>query len=81
MCQVCDVNKCLLSVARLNEANQFVALDGHNSYIQDKETREKVKVDYHNKTYTLRAWVRPNSGDVTFRTLTSAMTTGFQMQA
>ena len=80
MVQVCDVNKCLLSVARLNEANQLVVLDGPKSFIQDKESGEKVRVDYHNKSYTLRAWVRPNDSAVTFQPPTSATATGFHRQ-
>ena len=77
VCQVCDVNKCLLSVARLNEANQIVVLDGVRSFILDKETGERVKVDYQNKSYTLRAWVRPNDGVVAFKPPT---TTGLHRQ-
>ena len=81
VCQVCNVNKCLLSVARLNEAGQTVILDGNNSYIQDKATGERVKVDYKNKTYTIRAWVRPNDGTMTMKPPIATTTMGFQRQA
>ncbi len=71
------MNKCLLSVARLNEANQIVILDGVRSFIQDRETGERVNVDYHNKSYTLRAWVKPNEGVLALKPPTVA---GFHRQ-
>ena len=42
--QVCDVNKCLLSTARLNEAGQRVMIDGEKSYIEDVVSGGRIPV-------------------------------------
>ena len=56
--QVCDVNKCLLSTAKLNEAGQRIMLDGDRSYIEDVKSGDKILVRYHNRVYYLKVWVR-----------------------
>ena len=63
--QVCDVHKCLLSVSKLNYANQIVVLDGDESYIQDKTSGDKIKVDHKDRVYFLKAWVRATEDGVT----------------
>ncbi len=60
--QVCDVNKCLLSTAKLNEAGQRVMLDGDRSYIEDVKSGDKIPVRYHNRVYYLKVWVRAAAG-------------------
>ncbi len=44
--QVCDVNKCLLSTARLNEAGQRVMIDGEKSYIEDVVSGGRIPVAF-----------------------------------
>ena len=55
---MCQVNKCLLSVARLNAAGQRVTLDGKESYIEDKRTGERTQIQYTNGVYHLGVWVK-----------------------
>ena len=62
--QVCDVNKCLFSASKLNDANQIVVLDGTESYIQDKTSGDNIKVEYKYRVYFLKAWVRATEDGV-----------------
>ena len=60
--QVCDVNKCLLSVSKSNKAGNMVILDGDDSYIVNKYTGEEVKLHQDNGVFVMYAWVRPFTG-------------------
>ncbi len=60
--QVCDVNKCLLPTAKLNEAGQRIMLDGDRSYIEDVKSGDNIPVRYHNRVYYFKVWVRAAAG-------------------
>ena len=60
--QVCDVHKCLMSTAKLNEAGQRVVLYEQESYIEDRSTGDCIKVEYKDRVYFLKVWVRQTSG-------------------
>ena len=60
--QVCDVNKALLSVKRVVKAGNRVVFDEDGSYIEDKQTGEKMWMEENNGMYILKLWVRAKSG-------------------
>ena len=57
--QVCDVNKALLSVGRLEDAGYEVKFGGRGrSWIRDNLTGEKMMMDKRGHSYILELWVR-----------------------
>ena len=60
--QVCDINKALLSVKRVVKAGNRVVFDEDGSYIEDKQTGEKMWMEENNGMYILKLWVRAKSG-------------------
>ena len=60
--QVCDVNKALLRVKRVAKAGNRVVFDEDGSYIEDKQTGEKMWMEENNGMYILKLWVGAKSG-------------------
>ncbi len=56
--QVCAVNKGLLSVRRITEMGNKVVFDGPNSYIEDKESGEKIWMEECGGMYAIKLWVK-----------------------
>jgi len=57
--QVCDVNKALLSVGRLEDAGYEVKFGGRGrSWIRDNSTDEKMMMEKWGHSYILGLWVR-----------------------
>ena len=59
--QVCDVNKALLSVKRMTDAGNRVVFDSEGSYVEDKQTRERMWLKEEGGMYVLKVWV-PRGG-------------------
>ena len=55
--QVCDVNKALLSVKKVMAAGNRVVFDTDGSFIESKETGEKMWLNEENGIYMLKMWV------------------------
>ena len=55
--QVCDVNKPLLSVRRMVAAGNRVVFYNEGSYIEDKETAERMWLTEEDGMYMLSLWV------------------------
>ena len=60
--QVCDVNKGLLSVRRMVDAGNRVALTKHGSYIEDPVTGEFMNLEERYGMYILRLWTKRPKG-------------------
>ena len=58
--QVCEVNKALLSVRKVVAAGNRVVFDEADSYIEDKQTGERMPLTTKNGMYVLQVWVRGN---------------------
>ena len=58
--QVCDVNKALLSVRKVMKAGNRVVFDEEGSYIEDKETSEKMWLNEEQGMFMVKMWVRKN---------------------
>ena len=58
--QVCEVNKALLSVKKVVAAGNRVVFDESDSYIEDKQTGERMPFTCKNGMYLLQVWVRGN---------------------
>ena len=58
--QVCEVNKALLSVSKVVKAGNRVVFDDDDegSYIEDKQTGERMWMKKENGMYMLRLWVK-----------------------
>ena len=56
--QVCDVNKGLLSVSRINALGHRVVFETGGSYIEDTSTNERIWLHESGGMYVLRLWVR-----------------------
>lgn len=52
-CQVCDANKCLMSVSMLNEAGQQMMFNGHKCYIEDIASGDQIAMVYEDKNVPL----------------------------
>ena len=61
--QICDVNKPLLSVKRIVDAGNRVVFDPNGSYIQDCSTGESMELGIQGGMYTLKVWVKTDSGE------------------
>ena len=56
--QVCEVNKFLAAASRICEAGNKVVLDEEGSYVENKATGRKTKVEKIGGTYRFRIWVK-----------------------
>ena len=56
--QVCDVNKALLSVSKVAKSGGRVVFDSDGSYIEDKNTGEKMNLVERNGMYMLSLWTK-----------------------
>ena len=56
--QVCDVNKALLSVKKVTEAGNRVIFDKDGSYIEDKESGEKIWMTEKGGMFTIKLWTK-----------------------
>ena len=56
--QVCEVNKPLLSVKKVVTAGNRVVFDPEGSYIEDKQTLEKMWLQEEIGMYMLQLWVK-----------------------
>ena len=60
--QVCDVNKPLLSVAKIVRAGNRVVFDDDGSFIEDKKIGERMWMRESEGMYVLRMWVKRGAG-------------------
>jgi len=58
--QICEVNKALLSVRKVVSAGNKVVFDDV-SYIEDKDTGERILIEDQGGMYVLKMWVRDES--------------------
>ena len=63
--QVCEVNKPFLSVRKVVAGGNRVVFDQEGSYIEDKTTGERMRMEEKNGMQILKAWTR-SSGSGTF---------------
>ena len=56
--QVCDVNKALLSVSKVTKSGSRVVFDTDGSYIEDKNSGEKMHLTEKNGMYMLNLWTK-----------------------
>ena len=65
--QVCDVHRPLMSVKKMCRSGHRVVFDEVGSYIENKETGEKLKIVEEDGEYLLDVWVKANEkGTSTF---------------
>ena len=57
-CQVCDVSRPLLSVAKIVKAGNTVVFGKDGAYVQDDRTGEQMRLKEENGMYILRLWVK-----------------------
>ncbi len=55
--QCADVKKILGSVHKMNLGGNVVVLDGDRSYMQNKETGKKTRINYELGQYVMHVWV------------------------
>lgn len=56
--QVCEVNKGLLSVSKITKGGSRVVVDSDASYIEDKNTKERMYLTEKNGMYMLNLWTK-----------------------
>jgi hypothetical protein len=56
--QVCEVNKALLSVKKIIAAGNRVVFDEDGSYIEDKNSQEKIWLKEDKGMFMLKMWVK-----------------------
>ena len=56
--QVCEVDKCLMSVSKVAKAGNRVVFEGNGGYIEDKETGERIWMVDKRGMYFIQIWVR-----------------------
>ena len=56
--QVCDNNKALLSVSKMTKNGNRVIFDSDGSYIEDKQTGERMNLTEKNGMYMLSLWTK-----------------------
>jgi hypothetical protein len=61
-----DVDKVLGSVHRFNAGGNVVVLDGGSSYMQNKKTGQKTRIEYESGQYVMYLWV-PSTKEVVER--------------
>ena len=69
--QVCAVHRPLMSVTRLCRAGHRVVFDDEGSYIENKVSLERLKIDEVDGEYVMDMWVRTggsggSDGNATF---------------
>ena len=55
------MNKFLAAASRICEANNRVVLDDEGSYVENKTTGQKTKVNKVDGTYRFRIWIKKNA--------------------
>ena len=55
--QVCKVHRPLMSVKKICKNGQRVVFDDESSYVENKETGERIKVVEEDGEYVLEVWV------------------------
>ena len=55
--QCTDVQKALGSVHKMNMGGNVVALDSEKSYMQNKKTGQKMRIEYEGGQYVMYLWV------------------------
>ena len=55
--RICAVNKSLMSVSKIARAGNRVIFDSEGSYIEDKETSEKLWMSEVSGMYSVKMWV------------------------
>ncbi len=55
--QCADVQKVLGSVHKMNMGGNVVVLDGNRSYVQNKESGQKTRIEYEGGQYVMYVWV------------------------
>ena len=61
-CQICDVNRPLLSVSKIVNAGHKVTFTNAGSWIEDERTGEVMELKEDGGMYTLQMWVRTGAG-------------------
>ena len=56
--QVCGINKGLLSVSKLVEKGNRVIFDSEGSYIEDRQTQERMYLKESRGLYMLNLWIK-----------------------
>ena len=56
--QVCDVHRPLMSVKRVCKNGNRVVFDDEGSYVENKQTGEKMKIEEDDGDYVLDLWVK-----------------------
>ncbi len=51
------MDKVLGSVHRFNSGGNVVVLDGRRSYMQNKRTGQKTRIEYENGQYVMYLWI------------------------
>jgi hypothetical protein len=57
------VDKVLGAVHKMNAGGNVVALDGARSYMQNKKTGQKTRIEYDNGQYDMYLWI-PSTREV-----------------
>ena len=60
--QVCSVNKALMSVKRVMKAGNGVVFDEDGTYVEDKQTGERIWAKEDGGMFMVRMWVKRGSG-------------------
>ena len=55
---MCEVNKALLSVSRMVQAGNTVVFSSSGSYVEDKNTGERIPLREQGGMYMLKLWVK-----------------------
>ena len=56
--QICDVHRPLMSVKRMCKSGHRVVFDDEGSYIESKQTGEKLRIIEEDGEYLLDVWVK-----------------------
>ena len=62
--QCADVQKTLGSVRKMNQGGNVVVLDGNQSYMVNKSTKQKTRIQYENGQYIFSIWVPAKKNEV-----------------
>ena len=60
--QICDVHRPRMSVKRMCKSGHRVVFDDEGSYIESKNTGEKLKIIEEDGEYLLDVWVKVGEG-------------------
>ena len=64
--QICDVHRPLMSVKNMCKSGHKVIFDDEGSYIESKQTGERLKIVEEDGEYLLDLWVKSGGGETTF---------------